>query len=260
MPPKRKRIETSKSTTTNMGAKQSSGISNQTTKRKRTLAAPTSTTNSPPKKGPKPKTVKGEDNKFSLIRCTAWFDEYKDPDDSEGRITPEGVERWCEDLELSLESIVVILIAWKLDATTMGYFTKEEWLNGMKNLDVDSNSKLKAKIPKLEEALGNLDQFKELYRYAFNFAKNQGQKCMDVQIALGMWQLLLGNRFAHAESFLEFLRDKEPVKVINKDQWTSFLEFSTTIAEDLSNFDEMSAWPVLFDEYVEWKRGRLTNM
>lgn len=53
----------------------------------------------------------------------------------------------------------------------------------------------------------------------------------------------------------------------------SFLEFSKTIKEDLSNYDETSAckWlqklticdtytnlcagPVLLDEYVEWKQG-----
>ncbi|RUO96387.1 hypothetical protein BC936DRAFT_142126 [Jimgerdemannia flammicorona] len=61
----------------------------------------------------------------------------------------------------------------------------------------------------------------------------------------------------HAEIFLR--QDKKPVKVINKDQWLSFHEFSTTVAEDLSNHDDMSAWPVLFDEYVEWKRERLSG-
>lgn len=57
-----------------------------------------------------------------------------------------------------------------------------------------------------------------------------------------MWQLLLPpEKFPHIESFLEFLEEKTPVKVINKDQWKSFLEFSNSVAEDLKGYDESSA-------------------
>lgn len=63
--------------------------------------------------------------------------------------------------------------------------------------------------------------------------------------------------------------------MVNRDQWQSFLEFAATVSPDLSDYDETSAckkitgrdylhdsdwWamivvgPVLFDEYVEWKR------
>ncbi|RUS22427.1 hypothetical protein BC937DRAFT_89243 [Endogone sp. FLAS-F59071] len=111
---------------------------------------------------------------------------------------------------------------------------------------VDSAPKLRNKLPELEKSWKDPDNFKELYRYSFGFAKNKDQKCMDLETARPMWQLLLGNRFAHSEAFLQFLED----------QWLSFLEFSTTISEDLSNYDDMSAWPVLFDEYVEWRRER----
>ncbi|KAF8932737.1 hypothetical protein BGZ58_006844 [Dissophora ornata] len=58
----------------------------------------------------------------------------------------------------------------------------------------------------------------------------------------------------HEKRFVEFLEVKKPVKVINKDQWYNFLDFSDSIAEDMSNYDgASSAWPVLLDEYVEWR-------
>jgi Cullin binding len=56
-----------------------------------------------------------------------------------------------------------------------------------------------------------------------------------------MWGLLLGNQSSHVESFATFLTEKQPVKVINRDQWQSFLEFATTVSEDFHDYDEMSA-------------------
>jgi len=44
--------------------------------------------------------------------------------------------------------------------------------------------------------------------------------------------------------------------VINKDQWTQFLEFSATVKSDFSDYDEGAAWPVIFDDYVEWAKGK----
>jgi hypothetical protein len=56
-----------------------------------------------------------------------------------------------------------------------------------------------------------------------------------------MWGLLLGNQSSHVESFSTFLTEKQPVKVINRDQWQSFLEFATTVSDDFHDYDEMSA-------------------
>ncbi|KAJ3085641.1 DCN1-like protein 4 [Quaeritorhiza haematococci] len=200
--------------------------------------------------------VPAEDlNKFSIITCGNWFKRFQDPDESEDTIGPEGIEKFCQEVGLDLEGITVLIIAWKLEARRMGYFTKAEWINGMQKLNVDSSEKLKLQFPVLNKVVSDPYQFKEMYKWAFGFAKDQDQKCMNVE---GMWKLLLpADRFAHAETFLEFLEECNPVKVINRDQWMSFLEFSTTVKQDLANYDEMSAWPVLFDEYVAWKKDKI---
>ncbi|KAI8576947.1 hypothetical protein K450DRAFT_254373 [Umbelopsis ramanniana AG] len=136
----------------------------------------------------------------------------------------------------------------------MGYFTKDEWMDGMRNLNVTNNEDLKAKIFDMEESLQDERQFKDFYSFVFPFAKTKTQKSMDVEVALALWEIVLKDRYAHVPLFIDFIRKQEPIKVVNKDQWTSFLDFCKVISVDLSNFDPLSSWPVLFDEYVEWRR------
>lgn len=62
-----------------------------------------------------------------------------------------------------------------------------------------------------------------------------------LQVAVVMWKLMLGNQSPHVDPFIAFLNERQPVKVINRDQWQSFLEFATTVSEDFHDYDEMSA-------------------
>ncbi|KAI8086249.1 potentiating neddylation domain-containing protein [Halteromyces radiatus] len=80
---------------------------------------------------------------------------------------------------------------------------------------------------------------------------------MDVDIALALWTLLLGDKYKHIPTFIEFMNISKPVKVINKDQWSSLLDFIRTVPYDLQDYDSTSSWPVLFDDYANW---RVQNM
>ncbi|KAL1924324.1 uncharacterized protein VTP21DRAFT_7359 [Calcarisporiella thermophila] len=190
---------------------------------------------------------------FNERACIAWFNQYHDKENPE-IMGPDGIEQFLSDLDLSLESPIALVIAWKLQASTMGQFTQQEWITGMRGLGVDSTSKLKDKLPQLEHALSYPDQFKELYKFVFGFAKNQGQKNMSVETAIALWQLLLGDKYPHVHFFIQFLEEQAPIRVVNRDQWVSFLEFVATVDDNFAEWDETNAWPVLFDEYVEWRR------
>lgn len=69
-----------------------------------------------------------------------------------------------------------------------------------------------------------------------------------------MLELVLPNG-PHTKKFGEFLRQTKSYKVINKDQWACFLEFSRNVKKDLSNYDNSEAWPLLIDEFVEFIRS-----
>ncbi|KAI7816227.1 Cullin binding-domain-containing protein [Gamsiella multidivaricata] len=189
---------------------------------------------------------------FDPDRCYDWFKTYTDRGlttnvtvllkyDIEGldedfdtdQIGPNGIAKLCEDIGVSLEAVDMLVLAYHLEADTM--------------------QKLKAAMPGLVAKLRDPQQFKEFYRYVFMFAKDSEQKCMPLETACAMLQTVLKGR-PHEKRFVEFLEAKEPVKVINKDQWYNFLDFSDSITEDLANYDgASSAWPVLLDEYVEWR-------
>ncbi|KAI9314443.1 Cullin binding-domain-containing protein [Dichotomocladium elegans] len=152
----------------------------------------------------------------------------------------------------------------------MGYFTKEEWMQGLADLKtfktslhkkkknrIETPEKLKNALPEIDRSLMNEDIFKKLYNFTFGFAKTAGQKSMEVDVAIALWQLMLdSNTYPHIHSFIQFLQEEKPVRVINKDQWSSLFDFCRTVPEDLSNYDSTSSWPVLLDDYVEWRQKR----
>lgn len=187
---------------------------------------------------------------FSNKKCLAWFHEYAEPDKVVG---PEAMEKFCEDIGVEPENIIMLVLAWHLEAANMGFFTKEEWLRGMTLLQCDCTERLQSKLDYLHSQLNDSVAFKNIYRYAFDFARDKDQRSLDMETAKSMLALLLGRTWPLFPVFHQFL-EQSKYKGMNKDQWYNVLEFSRTINTDLSNYDEDGAWPVLLDEFVEWQK------
>ncbi|XP_043928515.1 DCN1-like protein 5 [Protopterus annectens] len=199
-----------------------------------------------------PTKLISEDEHFSSKKCLAWFYEYAGPDEVVG---PEGMEKFCEDIGVEPENIIMLVLAWKLEAVNMGFFTKEEWVKGMTKLQCDCTEKLQSKFDYLRSLLNDTATFKNIYRYAFDFARDKDQRSLDLDTAKSMLALVLGRTWPLFSVFYQFL-EQSKYKVMNKDQWFNVLEFSRTVHADLANYDEDGAWPVLLDEFVEWQKAR----
>ncbi|PVD35240.1 hypothetical protein C0Q70_06521 [Pomacea canaliculata] len=220
---------------------------------------------SPEKEGgkiKKPKTVcakKDLNTPFSSKACAAWFREYTITD--ENVICPDGMEKFCEDIGVEPENVIMLSLAWKLGAKSMGFFKMDEWMQGMTELQCDSVPKLQAKFDSLRSLLNDPVTFKSIYRFAFDFAREPNQRSLEVDTAKQMLALLLGGNWSLYASFHQFLElhQNGKYRVINKDQWCNILEFSRFISPDLSNYDEDGAWPVMLDEFVEWFREQQTK-
>ncbi|KAJ1550457.1 hypothetical protein HK096_006826, partial [Nowakowskiella sp. JEL0078] len=214
-------------------------------------------------------SIKSE-KQFCLIRLSEFFNEYKvakeketDPD----QIGPEGIEKLCSDLSIDIQGVSkykilynlglikwqmeVLILAYHMRASEMGYFSEQEFANGMKNLSCDSLLKLSQRINQknekasfITEILGNDQKFKDFYKWLFEFAKPRFSRVLDTLIATTYWGLVLPltkNYFKkHVDGFCTFLLENN-LKVVTKDQWFSFPEFCFNIGEDFENWEEGSA-------------------
>jgi len=183
------------------------------------------------------------------------YEKYADPptEDGEEFIGPDGVERFCNDLALAPDSIQILCLCYNLKAKTMGYFSKQEFLEGLKALKVQTIPGIISKSNDLVKELEDAKTFKQLYEFAYNFAKGE-KKMIDIETADAMMQIVVGDRLYFAPLFLKFLKQSSH-KGLNIDQWMCFLEFAKTTNKDLSNYDESSSWPLILDDFVEWVKA-----
>ncbi|KAL5003979.1 hypothetical protein ScPMuIL_017435 [Solemya velum] len=130
---------------------------------------------------------------------------YKDPHE-EAKMTVDGVMKFLEDLNLNPESRTVLLIAWKFRAATQCEFTKDEFVNGMMDISCDSAEKLRIKCPGLEQEIRDSSKFKDFYQFTFNYAKNPGQKGLDLEMAIAYWNIVLAGRFKFLNLWSQFLQ------------------------------------------------------
>lgn len=209
----------------------------------------------------------------------ALFDKYKEP--GHEMILAEGIGRFCEDLGVDPSDVAMLVLSWHFGADIMCQYSKDEFVQGMVKLGCDSLGKLAGRLGELRAELGREDRFKEVYLYAFSFAREQGQKILQLDTALGMWQLLFAGRsWPHLDHWLTFLQEKHG-KAISRDTWTQFYNFTMAsacqhrrcmprcrpcdrsilspivprqrIRPDFSDYDaENGAWPVIIDDFVAW--------
>jgi len=184
------------------------------------------------------------------------FTKYKEADADEIQVS--GTERFCTDLGVDPSDPILLVIAWQMRAKTMCVFTLEEWTRGFVAMGVETVEALRGEFVKLRALLEDTDNFREFYSWCFDFSKEPGHgvRTLAIEVAQQMWQLTLGPRHPDPlERWLEFIQAKG-IKVVTKDVWDMLLTFLLDVKEDMADYDDEGAWPVLIDDYVEWFRAQ----
>ena len=132
----------------------------------------------------------------NVANIDAMFNKYKVNDHGQNeRIEAEGIIRLCQDLSLDPMDPVTLVLSMKMNADTMGQYTKEEFHRGMRVMGSDDIDKLKAKIPALRSEYQSPSGFKNVYEFSFHFAKEPNAKALALDTAIAMWKVLMGDKW-----------------------------------------------------------------
>ncbi|CAK1596148.1 unnamed protein product [Parnassius mnemosyne] len=199
--------------------------------------------------------------RISETKINQLFDLYKDS--LEDAILAEGIENLCNDLQLNPDDFKVLVLAWKLNASQMCRFTRQEFVQGLKNLKTDSIKGIQHKLNEITSDLKrDSENFKDLYRFTFKFGLDVsiGQRILPSDIAVLLWRLVFTNNEPPIlDKWLKYLEKNPHIRGIPKDTWYMFLNFCDYVGDDLSSYDDTEAWPSLFDDFVEYENDQMNQ-
>lgn len=201
------------------------------------------------------------ESKSSEAKLNALFDFYKDT--CEDTILAEGIEQLCNDLQVSPDEFRVLILAWKLNAEQMCRFTRTEFVQGCKSMHVDTIKGIQQRLPEIViDVEHDAELFKDLYRFTFRFGLDvvSGQRILPIDMAISLWRLVFYVREPPILSrWLNFLEHHRQFRGIPRDTWNMFLNFSESVGDDLSSYDDTEAWPSLFDDFVEFENDQMNQ-
>ncbi|CBQ70655.1 conserved hypothetical protein [Sporisorium reilianum SRZ2] len=219
---------------------------------------------------------------FDRFRDAGAADDDDDDEEESGPAQPEdpdtisigGALKMCEALQVSPEDVVFLPLSFYLKSPSIGTFTRTDYVNGWKMLDLsDTIDKQKKTLDKLRQELlenkplrleriaeeksnpataasANKGLYEKVYEYTYGFARREGQKSLALENALAFWDLVLpasptfdsdgnGGKFTQQQLDLwkQFLTQQTGGRAVSKDTWTQFLDFTKEINADFSNHD-----------------------
>ncbi|KAI0933574.1 hypothetical protein AcW1_005371 [Taiwanofungus camphoratus] len=208
---------------------------------------------------PKPKSTKAAPSEpYSATNAATLFSAYADEDDP-SVIGPEGFERLCSDMDVSLEGPLPLILAWQMNAKEMAKISKGEWEVCLRELQVSSLLSLSIVLHDLEDLLlfgepplkppmltvaqakkrsasslslepydraryykyaaDTKKAFNELYSFCFVLAKPPQARNIDIETASAFWSVLVAPLYPIMSDILRFINDMGTVKGITKDLW-----------------------------------------
>jgi len=151
--------------------------------------------------------------------------------------------------------VAALALAAACNAAEMGVFRRKEFICGCTVLEADSLEDLRDKMPELRTNVLSGKTLPEVYMYTFSIALEPPSKVLPLEEAQQYWALLLHD-WPLRQPFCDWADRHMKGKAINRDLWTMVLKLATEVPPDLSTYDENPAWPVVFDEFVEYYRAQ----
>lgn len=136
----------------------------------------------------------------------------------------------------------------------MGEYKWPEFKRGCAALGCDSIASWRGVLTRLRNELKNEANFLALYKYSFNFAQEKGKRNVEVELACGLWDLLIGSqKCSFLEQWKAFLNGKverNEILVVTKDTWEQFYQLNKSTNGNIAEFEDDGTWPVMIDDFV----------
>jgi len=177
------------------------------------------------------------------------------PDGATDGITGDKFLQLFKDISVDpAADVAALALAAACNAVEMGVFRRREFICGCTALEADTLEDLRDKMPEIRANVLNGKTLPEVYTYTFSIALESPSKVLPLEEAEQYWALLLRD-WPLREHFCSWANRHMKGKAINRDLWTMMLKLATEVPADLSTYDENPAWPVVFDEFVEYYRS-----
>jgi len=85
---------------------------------------------------------RGKTSGVDSRKVNAIFDNFQGEGEDAGVICDENMERFFETLEVEPDGIITLAFAWRIEAKIPGEFSRQEFVNGLTKLRLDSIDKL----------------------------------------------------------------------------------------------------------------------
>ncbi|MBW0516168.1 hypothetical protein O181_055883 [Austropuccinia psidii MF-1] len=208
----------------------------------------------------------------------AQFNEYQDSEDPT-RMEMVGLLGYLGSLNLTPEDPKVLCLCHLLHAPRLGLLERSAFVKQWTSLLLSHNQTPSSSIQSTRDmvrfqtkAINDLDSrlkselsyFQEVYRFIFDFGRDEGQKSLALDTAIAFWEMVLPLtpcldwsifKPQYLQWWTELLRSRN--KSVSRDTWNLFLDFIIQVEDRFENYDEGGAWPSLIDDYVAASKEKL---
>ena len=158
---------------------------------------------------------KGSSSPSNKAPTSDWFanafETFYDP--AENSIGPEGIEKLCKAMNVEPSDVKVLVLAWLLRASQMGYFSREEWMSGVPMLGATTSPEtLLERLEAVENSTRrSTEKLRDLHTFTHVFCRTEGRKKVIAhESAIHMLNMLHADAYPdHIPRLCEFLAEHE---------------------------------------------------
>ena len=155
---------------------------------------------------------------MSDAKIKSLFGAYSSDGTHNGKITDEGIEKFMNDIGLSLEQLECLTIGYKMGADTMGKFTYDQFKKGCTDMGADTLQKWQAAVPQLKSSWKKDEAlYKKVYMFAFEVNREPGMNNLETDTAVALWPMFMSDRCQFLDKWLDFIENSLKPNVIKKD-------------------------------------------